>query len=178
MLDFFRNTLSILTTFIILYIVLIRILKVQISDLLAPSAVKLSLDEKKDAGAAAEAEMNPEDLGDEMRNKLRKEFITDKLPPQLVQQAVYDPEYKQSIAPVNQDLYEKNADFGNEQTNVSQFFAANPGAFFNQQRHNAYVPDTVDWNKQGEQLYGNMVNAPTVEVSAYNNYVFKSCLGV
>ena len=88
---------------------------------------------------------------------------------QLVQQAVYDP--KQTACgpnPSNQDIYEKEALFGSEQTNVSQFFSNNPGAFFNTQRHNSYVPDVSKWNIEGDRLYTERVNDTKQQINAYN----------
>ena len=52
-----------------------------------------------------------------------RKFITNKLPetvPGEVMGAVYNPEYQVGCQAANQDLYEKEALFGSEQTNVAQ----------------------------------------------------------
>lgn len=107
---------------------------------------------------------------DHQKQKQQGGMITNVLnTDKLVEQAIYDPnrERTNTVAPSNQDIYEKEADFGNEQTNISQFFATNPGVFFNDQRHNAYVPDVTQWGQQGTQMYSELVNAPRAQLQAY-----------
>lgn len=106
---------------------------------------------------------------DHQKQKQQGGMITNVLSDKLAEQAIYDPnrERTYTIAPSNQDIYEKEADFGNEQTNISQFFATNPGVFFNDQRHNAYVPDVTQWGQHGTQLYAEMVNAPRAQLQAF-----------
>ena len=105
--------------------------------------------------------------GDEDGNGNEK--VTNKLPTDhLIQQAVYDPKSDYPVAAANQDVYEKDADFGTEQTNIGQYFSSNPGAFMNDERHNAYVPDTNVWDKQGEQMFQKEAARPKDELQAYN----------
>lgn len=98
-----------------------------------------------------------------------QETNTNRLPDPFRVQAAYDPEKDRNypISAANDEIYEKEAQFGNEQTNVSQFFALNPGVFFNDQRHNAYVPDVSTWNSGGQQMFSQMVNAPRQLLQAY-----------
>lgn len=119
---------------------------------------------------------------DEIELKLRKEFGLDEgsqmaeklqlLPDALVQQAVYN-EHTKGVLPQNQDLgSQQNAQFGNEQTNVAEFFQSNPAAFLTDQRHTAYVPNVDNWNKQGQDLYDQHMNAPRQMISAANNHQY------
>lgn len=95
--------------------------------------------------------------------------ITNLLPDKFIEQAIYDPNRERSgeVSPANEGLYDKEADFGNEQTNISQFFATNPGVFFNDQRHNAYVPDVAQWSSAGNTMYTQMINAPRSQINPY-----------
>ena len=95
--------------------------------------------------------------------------ITNRLPDSLVEQSVYNPKADTNgINASNHNIYEKEAAFGNEQTNVAQFFSANPSAFFNGQRHNSYVPDVNNWNHQGSQMFEKLRTQSPGAINAYN----------
>lgn len=145
--------------------ILINVLKIPYSDLI-PVPGRIGVE-----AMTSNKEIDLSDLGADLK---RQYGITDELPQgdynkRFVQQAVYDPNSAAgSIVAANQDIYDKPADFGNEQTNVAQFFASNPGAFVNDQRHTAYVGDAANWNDQGKQLYSQMLNAPHATIQAFN----------
>ena len=72
----------------------------------------------------------------------------------------------------NDMIYEKDADFGSDQTNVAQFFSSNPEAFLKDNRHTAYVPDVNVWNEQGSQMYNDLVTMrpyKTLNASNFEN---------
>lgn len=95
--------------------------------------------------------------------------ITNRLPESLIEQSVYNPNANaNAITASNHNMYEKEAAFGNEQTNVAQFFSANPSAFFNGQRHNSYVPDVNNWNHQGSQMFEKLRTQAPGAINAYN----------
>jgi hypothetical protein len=90
-----------------------------------------------------------------------------------VQQAVYNEQAK-GVVPINQEYgSEQVAQFGNEQTDVAQFFKVNQSAFFNDQRHNAYVPNVNSWNEQGNTMHSTHLNEPRTELAAANNDAFR-----
>lgn len=68
--------------------------------------------------------------------------------------SVYN-EKQKGVLPSNHDLFEKPADFGSDVTNINQFYKNNPDVF---NKSNNYVPDTVSWENQGQELYDNLIS--------------------
>jgi hypothetical protein len=54
------------------------------------------------------------------------------------------------IVPSNHDLFEKQADFGSDVTNINQFYTNNPDIF---EKSSTYVPDATTWDNMGKELY-------------------------
>lgn len=175
--DLLNSFAVIVLTLFMIHYVMVNVLNIPFKDLVrAPGIVgnhglnNVKVDDK--VSQSQSQSQRPELAG--MEAELKASFgvgeIGSGLPDPFRIQAVYDPERDRNypVAAANEEIYEKEAEFGNEQTNVSQFFALNPGAFFNDQRHNAYVPDVSTWNHGGQQLFSQMVNAPRQLLQASN----------
>ncbi len=70
------------------------------------------------------------------------------------------------VAPNNDVInYEKGADFSNDKTlmNSKDF-----QKFFNNERHNCYVPNTQEWGEKSNQMYQNKVNEGTKGLNPFN----------
>jgi hypothetical protein len=67
----------------------------------------------------------------------------------------------------NQDIYEKQADFGSDVTNIKQFYKNNPEVF-----SKILCPPTVtnvaDWERQSKELYDSAQSAPSGPIQAAN----------
>jgi hypothetical protein len=67
----------------------------------------------------------------------------------------------------NQDIYEKQADFGSDVTNIKQFYKNNPDVF-----SKLLCPPTVtnvsDWERQSKELYDSAQSAPSGPIQAAN----------
>lgn len=67
----------------------------------------------------------------------------------------------------NQDIYEKQADFGSDVTNIKQFYKNNPDVF-----SKILCPPTVtnvaDWERQSKELYDSAQSAQSGPIQAAN----------
>jgi hypothetical protein len=134
----------------------------KISSLTTEQVAKLTADEEDNVSLT------------EVEESLRKEFttgdnvITNRLPSSLVSQTLYDSPVEKDLKASNAELYEKRPDFGSDQTNVAQFLASNPSAFFGDNKHNAYVPDVTVWNEKGAQMYNDLVSSRPKDLNPSN----------
>lgn len=111
----------------------------------------------------------------QVEETLRRQFttgsskkISNKLPDAMVQQVIRN-EPVSDVQASNSLMYEKDADFASERTNIAQFVSSNPSAFFGDLRNNAYVPDVNVWNEQGAQMYNDLVTTrPNKTLNAAN----------
>jgi len=174
--DLFQTFAVIIIILFIVHYIMVNVLNIPFKDLIkTPGQIQIngnSKDQDQDLGHEQGMKLS------EINNNLRKEFgLSDQLgqgdtsnaPTKFLEQAIYDPtrERTHSVDPANNAIYEKEAEFGSEQTNISQFFATNPGVFLNNERHNAYVPDTSVWSQQGSNLYTDLLNSARVPLQPY-----------
>ena len=91
----------------------------------------------------------------------------------------------QQTEPENQDIVEKyemdpvapnadgmgidhHANFSNEVTDLAHAFSTDPSVFFNDQRHNTYVPDANKWGEEADIMYQNKLNEKSYGIKEYN----------
>lgn len=74
--------------------------------------------------------------------------------------AVLIPNDNNTVVAENYDFPEKEAEFLSESTNIGEWFRSNPALFFNDQRHNTYVPDAESWNERSKDMYITQLNQP------------------
>ena len=74
------------------------------------------------------------------------------------------------VAPNHDSIsFDHMAQFDNEVTDTAKAFSVNPLLFFNDQRHNAYVPDAVKWGEQADMMYqANVNDKNTGTIKEYN----------
>lgn len=73
----------------------------------------------------------------------------DNMPRHLIPQVEHTPVYSEPLAH-NQNVTEKEAQFGSEQTNLETFFKSNQDLFLDANRHSSYVPDVSEWNEESK----------------------------
>ena len=74
------------------------------------------------------------------------------------------------VAPNHDSIsFDHMAEFSNEVTDTAKAFSINPSLFFNDQRHNAYVPDAVKWGEQADMMHqANINNRNLGNIKEYN----------
>jgi len=172
--NFSQTSATVILCLFAAYIILVNILNIPFKDLVpVPEKFEtlhqqqqqaLSLDESK---RELDREYNLTSL-EAVPSQDGGNLITNRLPDPFIEQAVYTENSPVDTKPSNYDLFDKEADFGSEQTNVSQFFASNPTLFMNDQRHNAYVKDVSSWNQMGDCMFAERMNQPATSIQAYN----------
>jgi hypothetical protein len=65
--------------------------------------------------------------------------------------SVFNP-HATGILPQNQDIFDKQADFGSDVTNIRQFYKSNPEVFDKILGQNQ-VTNVADWERQSKELY-------------------------
>ncbi len=65
-------------------------------------------------------------------------------------------------------MFDHHANFGDEVTDLAHAFSGDPSLFFNDQRHNAYVPDANKWSEEADIMYQNKTNEKPSTVKEYN----------
>jgi hypothetical protein len=73
----------------------------------------------------------------------------------------------EGIAASNQDIYDKQADFGSDVTNITQFYKNNPEVFSKILGHHA-VTNVADWEQQSKALYNTAQTATGGPIQAAN----------
>lgn len=68
---------------------------------------------------------------------------------------------------LNQDIYEKQADFGSDVTNINQFYKNNPEVFSKILGQTA-VTNVADWERQSKELFDSAQSAPAGPIQAAN----------
>lgn len=169
---------TIILGILVAYFVLVNVLDIPFTKDLVKSpgdiTKHLTIDKLNSLPESDEISLN------EVEESLRKTFsptdrfrsaedkLTNKLPPSLVPQVLYD-QSPLDIKPSNDILYEKDADFGSDRTNISQYVSSNPSAFYGDLKNTAYVPDVNVWNEQGSKMYNDLINMrPNNTLNAFN----------
>jgi hypothetical protein len=82
--------------------------------------------------------------------------------------SIYNPSMTTStgILPQNQDIFEKQADFGSDVTNINQFYKNNPEVFSRILKNQ--VTNVAEWEQQSKQMYTLQQQAPTGPIQAAN----------
>jgi hypothetical protein len=71
------------------------------------------------------------------------------------------------ILPQNQDVFEKQADFGSDVTNIRHFYKNNPEVFGKILGNNE-VTNVADWERQSKEMFQNLQQKPTGPIQAFN----------
>jgi hypothetical protein len=73
------------------------------------------------------------------------------------------------VAPNDDSVsFDHEAVFSNEVTDLAHAFSTDPALFFNDQRHNVYVPDTTKWGEQADMMYQAKLNDTSNRVQEHN----------
>ena len=101
------------------------------------------------------------------------DLITNKLPSQVQMDAsmhpgsaIYTPT-STGILPQNQDIFEKQADFGSDVTNITQFYKNNPEVFSRIINQNQ-VTNVADWEVKSKQMYSAVEQSQVGPIQAAN----------
>ncbi len=105
--------------------------------------------------------------------ELPSNVVTNKLPEVLSTSAadhpgtsVFNP-HATGVLPQNQDIFEKQADFGSDVTNIRQFYQNNPEVFGKILGQNQ-VTNVADWERQSKELYQSAQQPHTGPIQAAN----------
>jgi hypothetical protein len=83
----------------------------------------------------------------------------------VTQLAVFDEQVK-GVLPVNHDLFEKQANFGSDITNINQFYRNNPEVF---DRSMTTAPDAAGWHTQSQGMFNKLAHeSPNAQINAWN----------
>jgi len=161
-----QSLATIILGVLVMYFILVNILEIPFTkDLIKSDGnIKKKLDKNSLAvlDSVEEENVSLNDLEETLRKDLSRnepEKVTNRLPDPLVQQVKINEPHPINVEPSNATLYEKDAEFGSDRTNIAQFVSSNPTAFYGDLRHDAYVPDVNSWNQQGSQMYNDLVQS-------------------
>ena len=103
----------------------------------------------------------------------KPDLITNKLPAQVKMDAsmqpgtsIFNPNTT-GILPQNQDIFEKQADFGSDVTNINQFYKNNPEVFSRLLGQND-VTNVAEWELNSKKMYSALQQAPSGPIQAAN----------
>ena len=102
----------------------------------------------------------------------KKDIVTNKLPASGPDAsvnpytAIFSPN-AEGIVAMNQDIYEKQADFASDVTNIKQFYKNNPEVFSKILGQKA-VTNVADWEQQSKELFATAQAANSGPIQAAN----------
>jgi hypothetical protein len=98
----------------------------------------------------------------------REAMVTNQLPPLPHPQtsSIFNPNAT-GILPQNQDIFDKQADFGSDVTNINQFYKNNPEVF-NKILGPNQVTNVSDWEQKSKELSNSAMQASSGPIQAAN----------